>query len=130
MGTKFSKHHVEIPVFADEEVKSRDQKPLDRLLIEGYIHQYIFKFERIDFPFDITNSILLYYYKPYEILRFNPNYASKRLVLQNHNKLAQNSSDADKHYYVLGNSRTTESVWRFNVCRLLFKKICRIQDDY
>ena len=96
----------------------KDQKYIETLLIEGYIRGTIFNAEAIDYPVDVTNSILLYYYEGYKVLPFDPNFKSDNIILSNDDKLATNPADSTKHGYILGCSKTEEAAWRLNVCQV------------
>ena len=95
---------------------SEHQKYLDTLLIEGYIYEQIFDCQRSDYPFDITNSVLLYYHAPYELLPFEPNFKSKKILLAKDNMLALNPAQGGDHFGILaGGASHKEAVWRLNV---------------
>ena len=90
------------------------------LLIAGYIHEFEKDNKYIIIPKEILIIILLFCPKHYEVLKFDPEFKSKKVIISDDGKCA--TKDSFGNFWILAGGDAVKqgiAVWRIKVCYFL-----------
>ena len=86
------------------------------LLITGYIHEFEGENEHVMIPKEILIIILVFYPKPFEILKFDQEYKSKRVIISDNGECATKAIAGN--FWILAGGDAVKrgiAVWRLKV---------------